>query len=376
MKKNIDLLIVSHSFLKKINTDIYEFLSKKYNLNILFLTTNKIYEKKLILPDYDFNEIKNLIVSKTIFNHLRLKIYLKIFAIIKKRKINNILLDIDFVSLQSFIILILSIFYKFKVYYYSNENNLISNKSYKKKIILFFYKFFLFFFNSKFHKIFCYTKQISQNLLYAGIEKSKLQVIPLGFNNKVFYRNNNSPKNANIFVISYFGRINHTKGLDILLKALINLDIDRWIFQLDLHQIDDLKYFNSIKKDLKILKKKNKLKIIKPDYYNIGDYMRKTHITIVPSNWNEQYGRVIQEATACGSIVLGSNNGAIPEIINNNEFIFNINDEDDLTIKIKSIINNYKQYYKNYQTVYDNITNKRSLNNQSKILYETLFNNL
>ena len=43
--------------------------------------------------------------------------------------------------------------------------------------------------------------------------------------------------------------------------------------------------------------------------------MQKTNLTIVPSEWNEQYGRVIQEASVCGSVVIGSNIGAIPEIL-------------------------------------------------------------
>ena len=44
--------------------------------------------------------------------------------------------------------------------------------------------------------------------------------------------------------------------------------------------------------------------------------MKQSDLTIVPSEWNEQYGRVIQESAACGSIVIGSRIGAIPEILN------------------------------------------------------------
>ena len=43
--------------------------------------------------------------------------------------------------------------------------------------------------------------------------------------------------------------------------------------------------------------------------------MQNSHLTVIPSEWNEQYGRVIQEASVCGSVVIGSNIGSIPEIL-------------------------------------------------------------
>ena len=37
--------------------------------------------------------------------------------------------------------------------------------------------------------------------------------------------------------------------------------------------------------------------------------MQNSHLTVIPSEWNEQYGRIIQESIACGSIVIGSDIG-------------------------------------------------------------------
>ena len=75
--------------------------------------------------------------------------------------------------------------------------------------------------------------------------------------------------------------------------------------------------------------------------------MQRTNLTIVPSEWNEQYGRVIQESAACGSIVLGSNIGAIPEIIKDKEFIFEPKNTTELVKKIENIFNNYREYKDN-----------------------------
>ncbi|KMP10863.1 hypothetical protein UR09_05015 [Candidatus Nitromaritima sp. SCGC AAA799-A02] len=45
-------------------------------------------------------------------------------------------------------------------------------------------------------------------------------------------------------------------------------------------------------------------------YYNLGD------IFCIPSQYEEGYGRVAMEAVACGSPVVGSNKGGIPEAVN------------------------------------------------------------
>ena len=44
-------------------------------------------------------------------------------------------------------------------------------------------------------------------------------------------------------------------------------------------------------------------------YYNLGD------IFCIPSQYEEGYGRVAAEALACGSPVVGSNKGGIPEVV-------------------------------------------------------------
>ena len=47
MKKNINLLVISHSFVKRINTDVYSLLKDKYNVNTtLICPFNHIENKK------------------------------------------------------------------------------------------------------------------------------------------------------------------------------------------------------------------------------------------------------------------------------------------------------------------------------------------
>ena len=100
--------------------------------------------------------------------------------------------------------------------------------------------------------------------------------------------------------------------------------------------------------------------------------MRASHITIVPSQWNEQYGRVIQEAAACGSIVLGSNIGAIPEIIFDHDFLFEKKDITGLAKKIDSIIINFEKYNSKFEKIRNFISQNRTISKQADIMHSYL----
>ena len=100
--------------------------------------------------------------------------------------------------------------------------------------------------------------------------------------------------------------------------------------------------------------------------------MKVTNLTVVPSEWNEQYGRVIQEAIACGSIVIGSNIGSIPELIRNNEFLF----KPGSVLEIKNLIEKIYYNYSSYRKKFDAIEKFNNLNRSNKIQAEKLFNSL
>jgi len=55
------------------------------------------------------------------------------------------------------------------------------------------------------------------------------------------------------------------------------------------------------------------------DYDAMPDFLRGLDVLVLPSrttpNWKEQFGRVLVEAMACGTVVVGSDSGAIPEVM-------------------------------------------------------------
>jgi glycosyltransferase involved in cell wall biosynthesis len=54
-------------------------------------------------------------------------------------------------------------------------------------------------------------------------------------------------------------------------------------------------------------------------------------------NWNEQFGRVIIEAMACGVPVVGSTCGAIPEVIGDAGLVFPEDDAGQLRAALESL---------------------------------------
>ena len=89
------------------------------------------------------------------------------------------------------------------------------------------------------------------------------------------------------------------------------------------------KYKGSISKNIKFL-----------GFVKSEDIYPKVDVVIVPSLWNEPFGRIIIEANSYGVPVIGSNRGGMPEIIRHEEtgFIFNADKEDDLLKYIKMFI--------------------------------------
>lgn len=73
----------------------------------------------------------------------------------------------------------------------------------------------------------------------------------------------------------------------------------------------------------------------------IDDFYSKIDLLVIPSqttkSWSEQYGRVIVEAMARGIIVIGSDSGAIPEIIGNSRLIFRQKSVNAISEKIREI---------------------------------------
>jgi glycosyltransferase involved in cell wall biosynthesis len=66
-------------------------------------------------------------------------------------------------------------------------------------------------------------------------------------------------------------------------------------------------------------------------------------VIVLPSRtlhgkWKEQFGHVLIEAMAMGIPVIGSNSGAIPEVIGRSDLIFPENDSEELSLILGRLI--------------------------------------
>lgn len=73
-------------------------------------------------------------------------------------------------------------------------------------------------------------------------------------------------------------------------------------------------------------------------YFNCMDVLALPSLTT--SQWKEQFGRVLTEAMACGVPVVGSDSGAIPEVIGDAGLIFREGDAADLQSKLRTLATN------------------------------------
>lgn len=119
------------------------------------------------------------------------------------------------------------------------------------------------------------------------------------------------------FKIGYFGQLEKNKGVGYLIKAI--LEIPSTIVS-SVFICGD----GSVKQELQELSKKDKRirffgKLPRQEIYKkMGD----VDLTFVPSMWDEPFGRVIIESYRQGTPVYASNVGGIPEVIINEDFLF------------------------------------------------------
>ncbi len=117
------------------------------------------------------------------------------------------------------------------------------------------------------------------------------------------------------FTIGYAGRLVPEKGVDLLLQAAAGL-ANNWRLEILGSGPDDGK-LQAIAAQLGLTDRTQFTAWIPS--HQMPDFYRKIDALVVPSrtraNWKEQFGRVIVEAMACGTPVIGAKSGAIPEVL-------------------------------------------------------------
>jgi glycosyltransferase involved in cell wall biosynthesis len=117
------------------------------------------------------------------------------------------------------------------------------------------------------------------------------------------------------FVVGFFGRLVEEKGVRVLIDAVRDLDGTRLLIVGD----------GPLRAEIERSAPQARLTGAMPHHQAI-ELLAAIDLLVLPSlttpTWKEQFGHVLIEAMACAAPVIGSNSGAIPEVIGDAGLIF------------------------------------------------------
>ena len=117
------------------------------------------------------------------------------------------------------------------------------------------------------------------------------------------------------FVCGYVGRIVEEKGLIDIVEALADCEAD-----VNLVFVGSGPFQADLERRVQELKREHQVRFLpNRDREQLPELMSALDVLLLPSrttpSWKEQFGRVIIEAHACKTPVIGSDSGAIPSVI-------------------------------------------------------------
>lgn len=139
--------------------------------------------------------------------------------------------------------------------------------------------------------------------------------------------------------IGYAGRLVTEKGIDLILCALAQLKNLNWQFKI----IGGGPLQATLQAQTQQLGIADKVTFagLVPSV-EMPAHFQNLDVLVIPSrtqnNWKEQYGRVIIEAMSSGTAVIGSDSGAIPDVIGDAGVVFPENDETALKEALAQLI--------------------------------------
>jgi len=160
--------------------------------------------------------------------------------------------------------------------------------------------------------VLCANREAVDVLRRMGFTRPAPVVPPQGVDTAIFHATGpRSPQD--VFTIGFVGRFVSEKGIDVLLDAVRRLAspvrvrlIGGGPLRAELQELA-----GSASADVAFVEP------VTPNH--LPAFYRQLDVLVLPSRttpvWKEQFGRVLVEAMACGVAVVGSDSGAIPEVI-------------------------------------------------------------
>jgi glycosyltransferase involved in cell wall biosynthesis len=168
-------------------------------------------------------------------------------------------------------------------------------------------------------RVFCLSRRAAatwDRLGFAG----RTTIMPLGFEPALFHPDAADRARCRRALglrqptVAYFGRQIEKKGPHVLVAALCGLEASAWQFLIDRRK-EETPYTRALLAPLAAAGLGDRIVRFAARHEEMASYMRAADIVVVPSLWEEQYGRVAAEAMAVGACVVASRRGALPEIL-------------------------------------------------------------
>ena len=132
------------------------------------------------------------------------------------------------------------------------------------------------------------------------------------------------------FTVLFAGRFVREKGLDTLFDA-----VNRIKEPVHLRLVGSGPEEEGLANRIRAMRPPHSAEIAAPrEQTDMAGIYAGAHVLVLPSRgtkvWKEQFGRVLVEAMACAVPVIGSDSGAIPEVVGSDGLIFKEGDPEDL----------------------------------------------
>lgn len=187
--------------------------------------------------------------------------------------------------------------------------------------------------------------------------KEKVITMPNGYNPKMFYRYNINKdeiyrkykidKKFNK-IITFAGRLAKNKGVDLLLKSAKFYEKEN-ILTIIAGFGSEYEYLYNLKKELNL---KNIMFLGDQSQDNLREIYNISDVCVIPSR-EEAFGLVALESIACGTPVIATNQGGLPDFVTKYVGIL-VEKENiqELTKAITEVLNNKKEFNKEYLEKY------------------------
>lgn len=139
-------------------------------------------------------------------------------------------------------------------------------------------------------------------------------------------------------LIGFVGRIDRQKGIHTLVESIAMLPAF-----VRLALIGNGSFASEARELTRRLEVSDRVTFVDAvNWSDVPRYMNALDILVLPSittpSWKEQYGRVLVEAAACGTVAVGSDSGEIPRVVGDPRLVFHEGDAKALAATIQRLL--------------------------------------